>query len=141
MTSPTLKAILSLFICPILANIEANLYMENKCSKETQALIIRDFELDIGDKEISDEELFDHLANQVAYMIEYRLDFLLSLMYRLDILEYKINDVLHNRTAEAPNIGLARLIVERQKERIFTKQHYKQTKLKDLDDEFTDLAF
>ncbi len=115
--------------------------MEKPISKETKTLIIRDFELEVGEDEISDEALFDHLANQVAYMIEYRLDFLLSLMYRLDILEYKINDVLQNRTAEAPNIGLARLIVERQKERIFTKQHYKQTKLKDLDDEYTDLAF
>jgi len=99
-------------------------------SKKTNDLIIRDFEIEVGEKELNEKELFDMLCDQVAYMMEYRLDFLLSLMYRLDINEQKINEALSPKTLIAPNVGLAHLILERQKLRVKIKTEYGK---KDLD--------
>ena len=102
-------------------------------TKKTTALIVRDFEIEIGDKKPTEKELFDMLCDQVAYMMEYRLDFLLSLMYRLDIDEQKINEALSPKALIAPNVGLAHLILERQKLRIKIKQEYGKTELEDWD--------
>ena len=97
----------------------------------TRELIVRDFELEEKSDIISEEELFDMLADQVAYMIEHRLEFLLSLMYRLDIEEAKVNFALSPFCEEPANVAIARLVLERQKQRAFTKQHYKPPKLDD----------
>ena len=63
--------------------------MDKKDLEKTAELVLRDFELETEKEKISEEELLQLLANQLAYMIEYRLEFLLSLMYRLDIDEQK----------------------------------------------------
>lgn len=104
---------------------------------QTRELIARDFELEPIDEneQITEEELLRVLSNRIAYMIEYQLEFLLSLMYRLDVSEQKVSDALSPGAPEPANIGLARLVIERQKQRAFTKQFYKQEKLKDLDEE------
>ncbi len=102
--------------------------------KTARAMIVKDFELASQDEEImTEEELFDLLANQIAYLIEHRLEFLLSLMYRLDISEAKVNFALSPFCEEPANRALARLVLERQKKRAFTKRHYKPPKLDDMD--------
>jgi hypothetical protein len=49
----------------------------------------------------------------------------MSYLYRLDVLEVKINAVLAPDSPVAPIEGLANLILERQKERIETKRKFK----------------
>lgn len=105
--------------------------MEKNITLQTTELIARDFGLQLGEDPLTEEELFDLLANEVAYMIEHRLEFLLSLMYRLDIEEHLIREALSPAAPELANIGLARLILQRQKNRIFTKIKYKQKPLED----------
>ncbi len=100
---------------------------------QTAELIARDFGLKMGKEPLTEQELFDLVANEVAYMIEHRLDFLMSLLYRLDVLEHKINFALSPLAPDPANIALAKLIIERQKERIFTKKKYQQDKIDDLD--------
>ena len=107
--------------------------MEEANFEETQELIMRDFELSATDAPMTEEELFNLLANQIAYMIEYKLEVLLSLMYRLDISEHKVNFALSPLSTEPANIALAKIVWERQKQRAFTKKHYKQDKLDNLD--------
>ena len=109
--------------------------MDKNFTEKTTALIVRDFEIEIGERKLTEKELFDILCDQVAYMMEYRLDFLLSLMYRLDIDEQKINMALSPKTLVAPNVGLAHLILERQKLRIKIKEEYGKTELDDLDED------
>lgn len=109
--------------------------MEEDLTEKTTQLIARDFEMVMGEKKFTEKELFDALSDQVAYMMEYRLDFLLSLMYRLDIDEHKINMALSPKALIAPNVGLAHLILERQKLRIKIKQAYGKIELEDLDEE------
>ncbi len=117
--------------------LPANMESMEENNKLTTALIARDFELELTPEEdqgMDEEALFALLADKVAYLIEYRIDFLLSLMYRLDIKEALINQALSPASVEPANLALARLILNRQKQRVFTKQHYKQDKLEDLGD-------
>ena len=93
---------------------------------ETTALIVRDFELTTPDKEMTEAELLAYLADVIAYMIDKKLDYLLSLLYRLDVSEKKINQALMPGNVEDANVALARLVIERQKQRMATKRVYRE---------------
>lgn len=97
----------------------------------TAALVRRDFELESKAGLIDEEELQRLLANQIAYMIEYQLELLLSTMYRLDIPEDKVHLALSPLSSEPPNIALAKLVIERQKQRAYTKLTHKPQDLGD----------
>ena len=108
--------------------------------KETKAraqLIARDFGIEkIGEQEMTEEELLQLLESQVAYYIEHNLDFLLSSLYRLDISEKLVRNALLPSSATPANVAIAKLILERQKKRVFTKQFYKQDKIEGLGEEW-----
>ncbi|MCP3933104.1 MAG: hypothetical protein GY705_28875 [Bacteroidetes bacterium] len=108
--------------------------MEESLTKQTTELVIKDFGLQPPKDQLSEEELFDMLADEIAYMIERNLEYLFSLMYRLDIDENKVNKALSPRAEEPANIGLTRLVLERQRQRIKTKKYYKQKPNIDLED-------
>jgi hypothetical protein len=93
---------------------------------ETTALIVRDFELTTPDKDMTEAELLAYLADVIAYMIDKKLDYLLSLLYRLDVSEKNINQALMPGNAEDANVALARLVIERQKKRIATKRAHRE---------------
>ena len=107
--------------------------MNSKSFEETRALIAADFEIEGVKETFGEEELLEALAHQIAYMIEYRLEFLLSLMYRLDVAEAKVNAALDPAASEPPNRALAKLVLERQKERVRTKREYASRKGDDLE--------
>lgn len=89
----------------------------------TTALILRDFELAPPQPLLAEQEVITYLSETIGYMIEHKLDFLLSLLYRLDISEVKINRVLQPNYPMPANIALAHLVWERQKQRIETKRN------------------
>jgi len=107
---------------------------QHEFSKKTTDLVIKDFQMDALEEGMTEQQLLDALANQIAYFIEHRMDFLLSLMYRLDIPEAKVNFALSPEHPLPPNMALAKLVLDRQKERVNTKIVYKQQEL-DLDEE------
>ncbi|TXB64486.1 hypothetical protein [Phaeodactylibacter luteus] len=100
-----------------------------------KALILKDFGIQEGKEapNASEEDLLRFLADQIAEMIAFNLEVLLSNLYRLDVSEQKVNFALSPRCPEPANIALARLVLERQKARAFTKKHYQQPDLGDLD--------
>ncbi len=91
-----------------------------------KSLIAKNFELENSHEAMSEEEFTKHLANRIAYMLDHETDMVFSLLYRLDIYEEKINAVLANRKIVSPDVGLAKLIIERQKERLATKKKFKK---------------
>ena len=93
---------------------------------ETKTVILRQFEINDGQVSMDDATLFQVLADQIAYMLEYRFEFLMSLMYRLDIEEREIHLALAPDSSEPANIALARLVIDRQVKRMQTKEKYKQ---------------
>ena len=94
-------------------------------TSEITDLVKKDFELSTNDAPMSEDELLHLLSEEVGLMIETRLDFLLGLMYRLDIDEMKIRKALAFGNEDAPNISLAKLILQRQKQRVLSKKMYK----------------
>ncbi len=93
---------------------------------ETTALIIRDLGFESTTPIKTEAELLEEVAHVVAYMIEHKLDLLLSTMYRMDIDELKIHTALNAHGDFDPvNYRLAKLIIERQKKRVLTKHTFK----------------
>ncbi len=110
---------------------------DNQNIEDTVQLVAQEFELaPHAESEMTEEELLQLLADSIADMIQYRLEYLLSLMYRLDIDERKVSLALSPLAEEPANIGLAKLVIERQKQRAFTKKHYRQREITDEEWEF-----
>jgi hypothetical protein len=74
---------------------------------------------------LSEAELLAMLTQRVTEMFETQPDFLMSLLYRLDVEESKINRAMHPSAPEPATVGLARLVLERQKQRFETKNTVK----------------
>jgi hypothetical protein len=105
--------------------------MESNQLAQMQALITRDFEMEPAEseKKVTEEELLQLLADRISWLIEYRMEYLLSLLYRLDVKEEKVDFSLSPACPDPANIALAKLVLERQKERIRTKHQYKQDEI------------
>lgn len=97
--------------------------LDRSIIREASEIIVRDFEIEqtIDKEKISEQELFELLADQVAYMIEYRLEHLFSLLYRMDVKEELVRKALAPDAPDPANISIARLVLDRQKQRNFTK--------------------
>ena len=98
---------------------EFNLYQEVALSLNK--------ELDIQDGQyLTEDEILIILINRVNELLENDKDLLMSYLYRLDISQKKIASVLRVTNVIPPEQSLARLILDRQIERIKTKRKYKQ---------------
>ena len=92
-------------------------------------LLVHKFDLNITEEELNHQKMIDLLADKIAYMLEYQLEQLFSMMYRLDVSEEKLKAALMPNAEEPANVGLAKLIIERQMQRLHTKAFYKQEEL------------
>ena len=75
---------------------------------------------------LDDEALFQIILDRVNELLETDIDLLMSYLYRLDVEESKINHALSMNALLPANQGIARLILERQKQRMITKKMFKQ---------------
>ncbi len=77
------------------------------------------------DHPVRDEaEILEMIEARVSELLRTNPDLLMSYMYRLDVLEYKIKAALDQKSELSVSERLARLIWERQKQRIKTKLQY-----------------
>lgn len=77
-------------------------------------------------------EMLEIIKDRVRTMLSNKPDLLMSYLYRLDILEYKIKEVLCSKKVD-PVDGLSQLILDRQLARIETKKKYKQNPIKGME--------
>lgn len=98
---------------------------------EVFKLIARDLGLKReGTNQMSYEELLDMIADRVAQILTTKPEMLFSLLYRLDVSEKKVDEVMKGGRYSVPtNVALAKLIIQRQEERLRTKKQYKQDKI------------
>jgi len=96
--------------------------MSNEFLSQTTELVREPFDLGNVAPPSSEEELLVILADRIAEMLEQQPEYLMSLLYRLDVLEKKIRPVMQPDAPEPANWGLARLVLERQKQRLETKR-------------------
>lgn len=83
--------------------------------------------------DISEDELLVAISDKVGWYLEHDMDMLLSYLYRLDVAEELVNQALSPLNVEAPHLAIARLILNRQMQRMATKQKYKVTPIEDWD--------
>lgn len=82
--------------------------------------------LDLINQNLEEKEaIFEYIKMQVAGMLDNQSDLLFSYLYRLDIDELLIKKVLNGETVEIAG-GLAQLIIDRQLQRLRTRQEYKK---------------
>ena len=77
----------------------------------------------------NEEQLVVWLAAQISELLQHRTEFLFNIFYCMDVSEQKMHDALLPGAPEPADIGLARLMIARQKERNHTKAFYKQPKI------------
>ncbi len=95
--------------------------------KDALELIKQDFDLS-NLSEFTETGIIQHLADQIAYMMDQEPDLLFSYFYRMDISEVKVREILTLEQSEPVNILLAKLVWARQLQRAFTKKQYGQSK-------------
>lgn len=99
---------------------------------DTAEIIVSDFEMSPSETPfLTEEELLEALSEHVEMMMKYRLEILLSTLYRLDVSERKVNLAMSPGATLPPHIGIAQLIIDRQKQRLQTKATYKTEPLDD----------
>lgn len=86
-------------------------------------LIRRNFGLE--NKPVTETELREWLESRIAYMLEYEKDLLMSTLYRLDVEEGRIKWILEHLDQPMIANGLTELVLERQKQRMATKEAYR----------------
>ena len=96
--------------------------------------IAHDFEIDYPIEKLDEEEhMILAIADRVHSLIRGNLELLMSHLYRLDVDERKIQTMLFGEMEEPVHIGIAKLIWDRQKMRIKTKEEYKQDPIEGWD--------
>jgi len=98
------------------------------------AVLVQDFEIETTQEQLTEEQLFDLLCERITWMIEYKMEYLLSLLYRNDVLEEKINFALSPLCPDPANIALTKLVLARQKERMAIKQSFKVEPIEGLEE-------
>ncbi|MGB1121759.1 MAG: hypothetical protein ACPG3Z_07165 [Saprospiraceae bacterium] len=99
---------------------------------DTADLIATDFEMSPSETPfLTEKDLLQALSEHVEMMMKYRMEILLSTLYRLDVSERKVNLAMSPGATLPPHIGIAQLIIDRQKQRLHTKATYKTEPLED----------
>jgi hypothetical protein len=80
-------------------------------------------ELEPNAHTLSDAELLAILTERIEVMLEQETDLLMSLLYRLDVEEKAILQALHPDTDVSAAVALAKLVLERQKQRWSIKKN------------------
>ena len=82
----------------------------------------------------NEEELLELLSEQIAQMMVERMSALMQLMYRFDVDEKQVRQALSPLNQELPSMSLAKIVLERQKQRLYTKKHVKTEFSEDMED-------
>ena len=72
------------------------------------------------------EELKQKLALHINHLINHDFEKLVSLLYRVDVNENKLRNVLDNKEGENTPMLIADLIIERQLQKIKSRQQFRQ---------------
>lgn len=79
---------------------------------------------------LSEEEFLNRLAAKVSYMLQYNSGVFFQLLYKMDVLEPKLRVAM--QTEDVP-MAIARLILERQLEKLEARKAHPSTTAEDKD--------
>lgn len=83
---------------------------------------------------IGEPELETILAQQVNHLIQHDFNRLVSILYRIDVSEQKLKQILKDNPDADAGLIIARMMIERQKQKISAREEFK-TKTGDTEEE------
>lgn len=95
-------------------------------------LLSKDLQLEEEEALITGEEAPDlnffhqKLSELISYLLENDMHRLLNAMYRLDVSEAKFHEAMQAESKEKAVSSIADLILEREMQKVKTRQHYKK---------------
>lgn len=96
--------------------------MSNKIILQTIEVISEKFEL--KEKSVEYTELRNRLSEKIKYLIEKDFERLLQILYRIDVDEEKAKKCLSENPPSQAHFVLADLIIERQMQKIKTREQF-----------------
>lgn len=101
---------------------------------KTSELVFQALELEPVDDIIDETKLLDYLGDAVAWYLEKRLEYLMQILYQMDVDERILHHAFSMENTEPANISIAKAIIERQKKRAASKLSYKSRNTGDFFD-------
>lgn len=98
--------------------------MNSKTLDSGNLKVLRELDFTLPHENPNWEELLDAITQQVAFMLTSKTEALMQALYRLDVREYKLRAVLDHEAPENWAASIARLIVDREKERLMWREKY-----------------
>lgn len=86
---------------------------------------LQKFQLELPAGSYSYEQLHKHLAAHLNYLIINNFSLLISVLYRLDISEKKLKQLLQQSTSVTAGDIIAEMIIERQLQKIASRKAFK----------------
>jgi len=102
--------------------------------EEIKSIINTQFS-DLVPKTELDSDFLNLVTERVAELMETNMELFFNHLYRMDIDERRIHQILQNpEESESVYLSIARVIIDRQKKRIETKRKYKQKTIEGWDE-------
>jgi hypothetical protein len=95
--------------------------------------INKELSIDLSEQ-INEQQLISQLETYVNQLIVHHFEQLVSLLYRIDVSENKITQVLQQQAGEDAAKLITRLIIERQLQKVASRKQYTR-KFPEADDE------
>jgi len=108
-------------------------FMGDSTTQEIANILKKDWELSLPDI-VSEEEILMQLTARVVTLIERGAESFFQLMYRLDISEKKLNSVVGDEDVAGK---IARLIYDRQLQKIQSREHFRRTNSMQSDEDLS----
>ena len=86
--------------------------------------VLRELDFTLPHENPNWDELLEAITQQVAFMLTNKTEALMQALYRLDVREFKLRAVLDHEAPEKWAASIARLILDREKERLMWRQKY-----------------
>lgn len=82
---------------------------------------------------VQKEEMKDHLIFYINYLLLHNFDKLVQILYRIDVSENKLKELLQKKPGTDAAVIIAGLLIQRQEEKLKTREVFKSNK--DIPDE------
>jgi hypothetical protein len=95
---------------------------------DTAALVSKHFNVATQHhRGISRQMLEKLLSEEIAYLLQYQMEKLLHILYSIDVKEKLVKELFIQNDAKVIAPGLAKLVVDRELEKVITRMKYPQT--------------
>ena len=98
--------------------------------RQAGAQLVKDFEMEgleiefSGDPLTCYDELYKQVVEIVAYLLDKRIERFMQLLYRIDINESQLKQILQKGNAQSVHSDVSKLILERELKKVIIRNYY-----------------